>query len=118
VLAATTEAKKMDGEGIIKEAQSLKALLGFDLYVPAALEDREEILGYLRDINEKIMQDVMRNEEFIDGLRQSHAEADKIAANLGKEAFAISKITKGTSIEFLADAEVPLESWIGDVEDS
>jgi len=118
VLAATIEAKKMDGETIVREAQSLKALLGSDLLVPATLSDKEEILGYLRDINDRIMQDVMKNEEFIDSLRQSHADADKIAANLGKEPFTISKITKGTSIEFLIDNEVPLESWIGDIDDN
>ena len=94
----------------------MKTLLGSDLYIPATLGDKEDILGFLRDINDRLMQDIMKNEEFIDSLRQSHADADKIAANLGKEAFAISKITKGTSIEFLIDNEVPLESWIGDIE--
>jgi 5-methylcytosine-specific restriction endonuclease McrBC regulatory subunit McrC len=73
---------------------------------------------FVSSLNDKIMAEVMQNEELIESLRQAHPDADKAAADLGKAKFEISKNTKSTSIEFLSDNEVTIDQWIGEAEES
>lgn len=60
----------------------------------------------------------MHNEELIESLRQKYPEADKVGGDLTKEKFQVSKTTKGTCIEFLADNDVELMSWISEANEN
>ena len=103
----------------MKQAQEIKAYIGFgsDLIVPSELLSKAAALTLVRELNDKVMQEVLRNEELIESLRQSHPEADKVG-DLSKEKFQISKSTKGTCLEFLADNDVEISSWISDADEN
>jgi hypothetical protein len=98
----------------------VKAYMGYGdstLVVPQELADKAAALSLVRELNDKVMQEVLRNEELIESLRQSNPEADK-SGDLNKEKFHISKSTKSTCIEFLEDNDVEISSWIGEANEN
>jgi len=59
----------------------------------------------------------MENEEIIETLRQAHPNADNLFEGL-EDSFTVSKSTKNTCIEFLAENDVEISSWISGVQEN
>lgn len=121
VLAATSESSSaqpvvLDNETILREARATKPLIDGDFFIPESLRDKEDTTIFLSELTSALVNNIMINEEFIDSQSKTFPEADKLVGNLGKEPFAISKSTRNTSIEFLLDYDVPLEQWIGELD--
>jgi hypothetical protein len=83
--------------------------------VPTELADKAAALTLVRELNQIVMAEVLRNEELIESLRQSNPEADK---DLPKDKFSVSKSTKSTCIEFLEENDVEISSWIGEANEN
>lgn len=61
------------------------------------------------------MQELLRNEEMIESLRQDNPDAEKGG---DPPKFAISKTTKSTCIDFLVDNDVEISSWISEANEN
>jgi hypothetical protein len=62
----------IDFEDLLRQALEVKAYLGFGdstLIVPNELSDKAAALTLVRELNDKVMQEVLRNEELIESLR-------------------------------------------------
>lgn len=100
----------------MQEAQQIKAYLGKEtpIEVPESLSTKEEILSYAKDLSDKVMAEVLRNEEQIENLRQSYPDAELAS----ETPFQLSKSTKSTSVEFLSDNDVEISTWISEADES
>lgn len=101
-----------------RQALEVRAYMGFGdaaLSVPDEIPDKEAALALVKELNDKVMQEVLRNEELIENLRASNPDADR---ELPKEKFAISKSTKSTCVDFLEENDVEITSWIGEANES
>ena len=73
-------------------------------------------MDVVKDLNDRLMQEVIKNEEQIESLRNGNADAEKHEFN--REHFAFSKHTNSACIEFLNDNDIELDTWIGDADDN
>jgi hypothetical protein len=78
--------------------------------------DKQSALELVKDLNDKLMQEVIKNEEQIENIRNGTPEAEKHEFN--KDNFSLSKHTKSACIEFLKETDIEIDSWINDADDN
>jgi succinate dehydrogenase flavin-adding protein (antitoxin of CptAB toxin-antitoxin module) len=71
----------------------------------------------VKELTDKLMAELLRNEELIESLRSSNPDIDKAISEMSPEKFTISKSTKNTCIEFLAENDVEISEWISNVDE-
>jgi hypothetical protein len=100
------------------EAREIKAYLRIDsdFNVPdGPLTSKDEAITLVKDMSEKVMQEVLKNEEQIENLRQSHPDADN---DKPLPPFVLSKQRKSHCIDFLEESSEDISNWIGAVDDN
>lgn len=70
----------------------------------------------MRSINEKVVTEVIKNEEKIEKLREQNPNIEQTTGS--EEPFKLSKMARETCFEFLQENEVEISTWIGSTEDS
>jgi len=71
----------------------------------------------VKNLRERVTGELINNEELIESLRSGNPDADKSLTNL-QETFKISKTTKTTCIDFLADMDQEITAWISEAQES
>lgn len=64
------------------------------------------------------MQEVLKNEEMLEEVRQKNPDAEKHGEFSSKEGFSVSKLTKSGCLEFLKDTDVEIDTWIDECDDN
>jgi hypothetical protein len=66
-------------------------------------------------LNENLLKEVMGSEEQVESIRSSHPDAENATQSA---AFAVSKHTKSSCIDFLKDCDVEIDTWIDSADES
>lgn len=70
----------IDVAELLREAAEIKAYLGLEasIEIPESLENSDQILELVKDLSDKVMAEVLHNEDQIENLRSTHPDIEKV----------------------------------------